>query len=214
MIWFIVRYILWLILLFSLFFHDTYSPFYAVQAWQTDLTIYLTHLWVNGFQIPVNMVGNTIYLDHGFNIWILDECNGLLAYLLFAVGIVAYPTAWLYRLIWLLESYVYLVVINSARIDFVVYATMFDASYFYCVHDCVGRLAMVVTILLMFILFTFRVQVTRYVRNAYDRRRYGSDRRHAKAHEWREAKEEHRHNNGPRRKQAERRAEPPQKLKL
>lgn len=214
MTWFIIRYILWLILLFALFFHEAYSPFYSVQSLQTDLTIYLTQLWINWFEIPVKMVGNTIYLDHGFNIWILDECNGLLAYLLFAVGIVAYPTPWVYRFIWLLESYVYLVFVNSARIDFVVYATMFDASYFYCAHDCFGRLAMVATILMMFILFTARVQITRHIRNMYDRRRYGRDRRHAKAHQWREAKEERRHNHGSRRKQPERRAEPPKKMKL
>ncbi|BCN93313.1 hypothetical protein THMIRHAM_10980 [Thiomicrorhabdus immobilis] len=214
MLWFVVRYVLWLVLLFALFFIESISPLYFVQTWQTDLTIYLTHLWIDGFDIPVKMVGNTVYLDHGFNIWILDGCNGLAAYLLFGVAILAYPTVWLSRLIWLLEGYFYLVVINSIRIDFVVYLTMFDADYFYCAHDCIGRLCMVATTLLLFMLFTFRVQLSRQARNQYDRRKGERDRRHAHAHEWREAKEERRHNKEPRRKQQDRREKPPERLKL
>lgn len=199
MLGFVVRYFLWLVLLFTLFFIESFSPLYIVQTLQTDLTIYLTNLWIDGFNIPVKMIGNTIYLDHGFKIWILDGCNGLTAYLLFGVAILAYPTAWLSRLIWLLEGYFYLVVINSIRIDFVVYLTMFDADYFYCAHDCVGRLFMVATTLLLFMLFTARVQVSRTVRKGYERRRFERDRRHSQAYERFDPKNERRHGSKPRR---------------
>ena len=214
MLWFLIRYLLWLVLLFILFFIESFSPFYFVQTLQTDLTIYLTQLWIEWFEIPVKMVGNTIYLDHGFNIWILDGCNGLAAFLLFAVAIIAYPTAWLNRLIWVIEGYLYLVIINSIRIDFVVYVTMFDAKYFECAHDCVGRLCMVGMTLTLFLLFTLRVQISKHIRRYYDRRRGFHDRRHAHAHEWREAKEEHRYNSQDRRNEThDRRENPPKRLK-
>ncbi|WP_460187592.1 exosortase/archaeosortase family protein [Thiomicrorhabdus hydrogeniphila] len=177
-----------------LFFIESFSPFYIIQTLQTDLTIYLTQLWINSFDIPVKMIGNTVYLEHGFKIWILDPCNGLIAFLLFAVAIVAYPTAWLSRLKWLVEGYVYLVVVNSIRIDFVIYVTMFDATYFHCAHDHIGMLAMGTMTLAIFILFTLRVQTFKYLRRFYQRRKQKHDRRHSSfAHEWREPSEEHRH---------------------
>jgi len=213
-LWFFVRYFLWLILLFVLFFIESFSPLYFVQNLQTDLTIYLTKLWIDGFDIPVKMVGNTIFLDHGFNIWILNDCNGLAAYLLFAVAIIAYPTSWRSRLIWLLEGYLYLLVINSIRIDFVIYLTMFDANYFECVHDCIGRICMVATTMILFMLFTLRVQVTRGVRSRYDRRKALPNRRHIHAHDWREEKEEHRHGMPDRRVHDERREKPAKKLRF
>lgn len=202
MIGFFIRFLFWLVLLFVLFFIESFSPLYVVQAWQTELTIYLTYLWIHYFDIPVNMIGNTVYLDNGFKIWILDACNGLIAYLLLAVAILAYPTTWVYRLIWLVEGYFYLLLANSLRIDFVIYITMFDAGYFYCAHDCVGMLAMGVIILAFFILFTMRVQTFKYIPHLFKRRNQKSDRRHvSNVHEWREPEMEHRHSSDRRNNQ-------------
>ena len=107
MLWFFLRYIVWVTLLYLLFFIDDFSPFYVVNTLQTELTIYLTATWIDFFKIPVEMLGNTVYLDNGFDIWIFDECNGLTAFLLFGAAIIAYPTLWKSRLFWLLEGYVF-----------------------------------------------------------------------------------------------------------
>lgn len=194
MLGFFIRFLIWLVLLFVLFFIESFSPLYVVHTWQTDLTIYLTQLWIHYFDIPVEMVGNTVYLDHGFEIWILHGCNGLAAFMLFAVAILAYPTAWVSRLVWVVEGYFYLLVVNSIRIDFVIYVTAFDADYFHCAHDCLGMLAMAAMTLAIFILFTLRVKTIKYHRHFQQRRKQKYDRRHASyAHEWREPKEERRH---------------------
>lgn len=190
---FVFRYLAWAAFLYVLFFFESFSPLFFVQAWQTQLTIWLTHLWIDYFEIAVKMIGNTVYLKDGFKIWVEDSCNGLLAYLLYAVAILAFPANNRLRFIWLLEGYLYLVLVNSIRIDFVIYISMFDSSYFHFVHDCIGRGFIFINLVVMFMLFTLRVQVTSGVRKRIERRKHHLDRRHAHGKEWRAAPYERRH---------------------
>ena len=196
---FVFRYLAWAAFLYVLFFFESFSPLFFVQAWQTELTIWLTRFWIDYFQIAVNMIGNTVYLKSGFKIWIEDGCNGLLAYLLYAVAILAFPAANKLRLVWLFEGYFYLVLVNSLRIDFVIYISMFDPNYFFFVHDVIGRGFIFINLVVMFMLFTLRVQVTTGVKKFVERRKRRFDRRHANAKEWRAQPYEIRHG-GDRRK--------------
>ena len=68
--------------------------------------------------------------------------------------------------------------------------------------------------MILFIIFTLRVQVTRGERSRYDRRKGLSNRRHVHAHDWREEKEERRHGMADRRVHAEHREKPAKKLRL
>ncbi len=210
MLWFFIRYISWVTLLYLLFFIESFSPFYGVNVWQTDLTIYLTYWWIQLFEIPVEMLGNTVYLDHGFDIWIFDECNGLTPYLLFGTAIIAYPTLWKSKLFWLLEGYAIIVVLNAIRIDAVVYFTMIDANYFHLSHNLIGRYSTILLTLSLFFIFTLRVQISLLVRQSCDRRKGEYERR--RPHyvlEWRAAEAEHRHNASKRKSEQDRRNEPP-----
>ena len=210
MLWFFIRYIVWLPLLYLLFFIDSFSPLYWLNSLQTDLTIYLTALWIDLFAIPVKMLGNTVYLSHGFNIWILDGCNGLTAFMLFGTAIIAYPTSWKSKLFWLLEGYVIVVVLNMIRIDSVIYFTMIDANYFHISHNLIGRYSTILLTLCLFLIFTLRVQISLQVRQYCDRRREAFERRHLHhAHEWRVAEVEHRHKMSKRKSEQDRRDGPP-----
>ena len=189
---YIFSYLVWASLLYAVFFIESFSPLYFLQGWQTGLTIWLTHVWIDYFDIAVKMIGNTVYLKDGFRIWIEDSCNGLLAFLLYACAVLAFPASKKLRFIWLLESYLYLVLVNSIRIDFVIYVSMFDSSYFEFVHDCIGRGFIFINLLVMFMLFTLRVQVTNGVQKIIERRKNHFDRRHSHGKEWRAAPYERR----------------------
>ncbi len=193
MLWFFFRYIVWITILYLLFFIDSFSPFYWLNTLQTELTIYLTATWIELFEIPVQMLGNTVYLDHGFDVWIFDECNGLTAFLIFGTAIIAYPTLWKSRLYWLLEGYVFVVVLNMIRIDAVVYFTMLDANYFHISHNLIGRYSTILLTLSLFFIFTLRVSISQMVRQRCDRRKQAYERRHPHAKEWRADDVEHRH---------------------
>lgn len=189
---FFAKYLIWFGLLYGLLFVQSFSPLFLIQEWQTDITIWLTNSWIHYFEIGVKMLGNTIYLPSGFKIWIEHSCNGLLAYLLFAVAILAYPTYAHLKLIWLLEGYLYLLIVNSIRIDFVVYVSIFDHNYFTFIHDFIGRGFIFINLVVMFMLFTLRVKITKGIKQYIERRRGLKDRRHARAHQWRASEYENR----------------------
>lgn len=159
MLWFCLRYIIWIALLYLLFFIDSLSPLYWVNTLQTELTIYLTAAWIDLFEIPVNMLANTVHLDNGFDIWIVDECNGLTTFLLFSSAILAYPALWKCRFYWLLEGYVFVLILNMIRIDAVIYFTMLDVNYFHLSHNLIGRYGTLFLILSLFFIFTLRVKI-------------------------------------------------------
>lgn len=202
---FSVKYLAWFALFYLLFFIESFSPFYLLQSMQTGLTIWLTQWWIEAFSIPVNMVGNTVHLKNGFDIWILDSCNGLLAYLMYVAAVLSYPALFFTRFIWVLEGYLYLLIVNSFRIDFVIYVTMFDKDYFTCAHDCVGRVMLISMVAGLFILFTLRVHTVRIIRKVRDRRAGLHDRRVAHGHEWRAPQYERRKGQKDRRSHQERR---------
>lgn len=156
--WFFFRYVLWAIGLVGVFFLPNLSPLFAVQAWQTQFTIELTRGWIELFALPVTLEGYTVYLSHPFQIWIVDSCNGLTAYLLLAAAILAYPTHSRVKTLWLMETYLILAFLNSLRITLVIYATQWDSDYFYCAHDCIGRYSFIVMTLLLFVFFSQRVK--------------------------------------------------------
>lgn len=190
---FFAKYIVWFSLLYGLLFVQSFSPLFFIQEWQTDITIWLTQAWVNFFEIDVKMLGSTIYLPSGFKIWIENSCNGLMAYLLFAVAVLAYPTNTQSKFIWLLEGYLYLLIINAIRIDFVVYVSIFDHSYFTFMHDYIGRGFIFINLIILFILFTLRVQITQGIKDYIERRKGLNDRRHARGREWRSREYERRY---------------------
>ncbi len=209
MLWFFLRYIVWVTLLYLLFFIDSFSPFYWVNTLQTELAIYLTSTWIDLFEIPVEMIGNTVYLGNGFEIWIFDECNCLKSFLLFGSAIIAYPTLWKSRLFWLLEGYIILVILNAIRIDAVIYFTMLDANFFHISHNLIGRYSTILLTLSLFFIFTLRVKISHLVRQYCDRRKQPYERRHPHAQEWRAGDVEHRHLPSRRKSEVDRRKKPP-----
>lgn len=158
---FFIGYFFWLILLYLLFFVESFSPFYFVQNWQTQLMIVLTQWWIDTFSIPVEMVGDTIHLANGFDLWILNNCNALEPYWLYVAGILAYPNGWRDRVVWIIYGYLFVLILNTIRIDVVVYVTMLDKDSFVLVHDFIGRTVMLFMTLGLFLVYSRLVEQKR-----------------------------------------------------
>lgn len=159
MIKFAIGYVLWVSLLFMLTFIEGVAPLFFVNEFQTQLTIQLTSMWVNFFQIPLVMQGDTLILEHGMSLQILHECNGLVPFLLYLAAILAYPTELKYKLQWFLIGYLFLMLINMVRIFAITLVVVDFPDLFTISHDWVGRYGVGLFTLLFFFWFTNRVPV-------------------------------------------------------
>lgn len=158
---FIVSYLVWVAVLYLLFFNESFSPLFIFNVWQTELTVWLTRLWVDLLAIPVNMVGSTIHLDNGFDIWILQDCNGMEPYWLYVAGILAYPNHLTQKLLWIFYGYLFVLVLNTIRIDIVVYITMLNRDAFELVHDFIGRTVMLFLTLGLYVFYSWLTEKKR-----------------------------------------------------
>jgi len=159
MLKFIFKYSVWLSLLFLLIHFESYSPLYFLNAWQTQITIYLTYVWVDVFNIPVQMLGNSLYFSHGLKLVILDECNSMLPLLMFISGVLAYPSDCHNKIYWMTLGYFVVSIVNLARIYLVTYIVLDNASHFHLAHDYLGRFLILVTTFLLFYTFVRTVGI-------------------------------------------------------
>ena len=158
MLKFSIKYSVWLSLLCLFIIFEAYSPLYFLNAWQTQLTLYFTQIWIEGFHIPVQMLGNSLNFNHGLELLILDECNGALPILMYIAGVLAFPSDCRIKIVWVLIGYLGISVVNMARIYLVTYLVLDSADQFQFAHDYIGRFLILAG---TFILFYIFVSMTR-----------------------------------------------------
>jgi len=149
----VVRYLLWVSSLYMLVYFEAFSPFVWMHHLHTDLSIYLTHAWIEHFDIPIVMSQGTLLYTHGLQLEILDECNGLAPFLFFLAAILAYPAAQKDKIIWILISYFMFILLNAIRIDGILYHVIEYPEDFIFVHEVIGRYSMAFIPLILFYLF-------------------------------------------------------------
>ncbi|MDX1348442.1 MAG: exosortase/archaeosortase family protein [Thiomicrorhabdus chilensis] len=159
MVGFSIRYLLWVALLFFLLFFEGVSPLFVFNEWQTQLTIFITRLWVEGLHLPVLIQADTLILANKMHLQILHECNGLTPYLLYLAAILAYPTDLKSKTLWLLIGYVAIVLINTVRMLGITLVVIDSPERFHLVHDWIGRYGVGILTVLIFYLFTNLVSV-------------------------------------------------------
>jgi len=140
--------------LFTLIYFEGISPFYLINELQTDLSVYLTELWINFYDIPIYLSGETVSYTHGLELKILNVCNGLAVYLFFLAAILAYPSSNKEKFYWAVLSYVVILIANTIRIDWILYHVIAYPEEFTFVHEVLGRYALATIPLIMFYLFT------------------------------------------------------------
>jgi len=148
---FIILYFFFLALLFILFYLPT-SPFSIwLNEGQTQLTLFFLHY----FLPPSQIKGIEIWINPNYKIIITQACNGMIPILFLFASILAYPSSFVYKIIWMAGGYVIFSLINVVRLLFVVHITQTGKGHadFYWSHDIVGNAVLMGTGLLLFILY-------------------------------------------------------------
>ena len=161
MFWFVLRFVIWSLLLFSLVYFEKYSPFYFVNVFQTDATNLIMGWSIYLFDIPVRLIDDTVVFRHGLQLLILNECNGLTPFFLYVSGLLAYPTFYMSKFKWLLVGMVTLLTLNMIRIIMITLVVIVYPDSFELAHNVVGRYGVGVVTLCLFYYFTTHVETLR-----------------------------------------------------
>ncbi len=157
MFWFVLRYAIWSLLLVGLILFKDYSPFYFINEFQTSATIFMTDLWIKYFDIPVTLAGNSVIFEHGLQLLILDECNGLTPLLLYLAAILSYPTRYAIKTKWFVGGMIVLLTLNMVRIVMITLVVIVYPDSFEWAHNVVGRYGIGAVTLYLFYFFTTHV---------------------------------------------------------
>jgi len=157
MFWFVLRFAIWSLLLIGLIHFRDYSPFHFISVLQTDMTIAATEFWITSFHIPVTLMGNTVIFEHGLQLMILNECNGLTPFVLYLAAILAYPTRYADKVKWFIGGMVVLLTLNFVRIVLITLLVIVYPDSFEIAHNIVGRYSIGTITLYLFYIFTTQV---------------------------------------------------------
>ncbi len=157
MFWFVLRYAVWSLLLVALILFKEYSPFYSINELQTSATIYVTDFWINHFDVPVTLAGEIVIFEHGLQLWILDECNGLTPLLLYFAAILSYPTRYAIKIKWFIGGMIVLLTLNMLRIIMITLVVIVYPDSFEWIHNFIGRYGIGAVTLYLFYFFTTHV---------------------------------------------------------
>ena len=153
---FIFRYLFWVVLLYSAIYFESFSPLVFLNTFQTDLTVYVTQLWIDLFNVPIEMIGATLHYEHGLQLEIVNECNGLAAFLFFLAALIAYPASLKAKLYWGFFSYIFLFIANAIRVDWILYHVIEHPEDFELIHEVIGRYLIAAVPLVLFYYFSDR----------------------------------------------------------
>jgi len=148
---FITLYFLFLALLFTFFYAPTSAVSTLLNEGQTKLTLFFLDM----FLAPEQLKGIDIWINSHYKIIINQACNGVIPILFLFASILAYPSTWGHKIVWMGIGYVLFSVVNVARILLVVYVTQTGEGQkeFYWSHDLVGNTLLMLTGLGLFIAF-------------------------------------------------------------
>jgi exosortase/archaeosortase family protein len=153
---FTLQYLLWSPLLFGLFYFENFSPFILINQLQTDLTIYLMHQWISFYTLHVTMIGADLFFDHGLHLTVVNECNGMAAFLLFFAAVLSYPTFGHGKVVYLIIGYFILLFLNMVRLTGITYYVIDHPEAFTLLHEVIGRYVIAGIPLILFYIFSSR----------------------------------------------------------
>ena len=147
---FIVRYLLYLLLLFILFYRDTSWLSSFANENQTSFTLSMLHLFLD----PEQLQGNHIWINPHYYLIVNKACNGMIPILFLYASILAYPASLLHKSLWMIIGYLVLFITNTVRILLVVYLVKEEGKeYFYWAHDIFGNLLLLFVGLMLFMVY-------------------------------------------------------------
>ncbi len=149
------RFIAFYFLFLGVFFVLFYAPTSQLSQMLNDIQTHLTLSALNLFLAPEQLKGMDIWINTSYKIVITQACNGMIPILFLYASIMAYPSTFNHKLLWMLLGYVLFFVVNIVRILLVVHVTENGKGQgdFYWSHDLVGNTLLLITGLGLFIAF-------------------------------------------------------------
>jgi len=148
---FIALYFLFLVLLFVLFYAPTSAVSTVLNDGQTNLTLMMLELFLK----PHQLQGVDIWINPQYKIIITQACNGAIPILFLFASILAYPSTFRHKVLWMLIGYVVFSLVNVLRILLVVNVTQIGEGQrdFYWSHDIIGNIMLMFAGLILFVFF-------------------------------------------------------------
>ena len=148
---FITFYFLFLALLFVLFYAPTSIMSTLLNDGQTKLTLTMLEFFLK----PHQLQGVDVWINPQYKIIITQACNGAIPILFLFASILAYPSTFRHKILWMLIGYAVFSLVNVLRILLVVNITQAGEGQgdFYWSHDIIGNIILMFTGLTLFILF-------------------------------------------------------------
>jgi exosortase/archaeosortase family protein len=148
---FIALYFLFLGALFVVFYASSWQLTFALNNIQTNFTLQALSLFLK----PEQLQGIDIWINPHYKIIITKACNGIIPILFLYASILAYPSTFGHKILWMVLGYILFFVVNIVRILWVVFVTQSGEGQgdFYWSHDIVGNTLLMLTGLGLFIAF-------------------------------------------------------------
>ena len=132
--------------------------FYADTSWvssfvsesQTSLTLSMLNIFLD----PEQLQGNNIWMSPHYRLIVNQGCNGMIPILFLYASILAYPSSFFHKNIWMIIGYFVLSITNTVRILLVVYFVKEGGEEnFYWSHDILGNVLLIFVGLLIFMAY-------------------------------------------------------------
>ena len=148
---FIALYFLFLAGLFGLFYASPWQLTLSLNDMQTNFTLQALKLFLK----PEQLQGIDIWINPQYKIIITKACNGIIPILFLYASILAYPSTFRHKILWMGLGYILFSVVNIVRILWVVFVTQSGEGQgdFFWSHDIVGNTLLMLTGLGLFIAF-------------------------------------------------------------
>jgi len=154
---FIMLYVLYLSSLFLILYAPTSSVSTTINNFQTNLTLQTISLFLKDTQIR----GIDIWVNPYYKIIITQACNGMIPTLFLVSSILAYPSKFIMKILWIIVGYIVYIIANVLRLILVIKVTkIYGSNSFYWIHDIVGNALLIGVGFMIFTAFIKTSQTT------------------------------------------------------
>ncbi len=123
-----------------------------INGLYTELIVFLTGKALSPFGIVEGIQGSIIHLK-GISLDVKFGCNGLEAFLIYTVAILAFPAPIVKKLVGISAGFIILQVLNVARIAGLGLSGIYLKEYFHYIHIYVAQGIMIVLALITFLVW-------------------------------------------------------------
>ena len=134
--------------------------FYADTSWLSSFTsesqTNFTLSTLNIFLDPEQLQGNKIWINPHYHLIVNKSCNGMIPILFLYASILAYPSSFFHKILWMIIGYFILFITNTVRILLVVYFVEEGGKEnFYWAHDILGNVLLLFVGLVVFMAYVY-----------------------------------------------------------